>query len=130
MARFILKYRTYNYVNKNPVIDKVRTVLQDEGMYAKKKRRLIHELSGVGIGTMEGWFEGDTRNPRHETIAAVMSAIGYEEQFVKTRDIDEEKELQAARKWREQQIALREKARENETAGKTNGARAGKKRKS
>lgn len=114
MARFILKYRCYNFTNKNPVIDKVRTVLQDEGMYAKKKRNLLHQLSGVSTSTFDGWFEGDTRNPTHATIAATMAAIGYEETFSKVRSIDEEKELQAAKKWREQQLAARERARESE----------------
>lgn len=33
MARgFVMKYRCYNFVNKNPVIDKMRTLLQDEGL--------------------------------------------------------------------------------------------------
>ena len=34
MARgFIRVYRTYNYIDKNPVIDKVRTIIiQDEGL--------------------------------------------------------------------------------------------------
>jgi hypothetical protein len=73
MARFALKYRTYNFVNKDPVIDKVRTVLQDEGLYAKKKRGMLHDLTGVSLSTFDGWFEGDTGDPRHTTI---MSAIG------------------------------------------------------
>jgi hypothetical protein len=35
------------------------------------------------------------------------SAIGYEEQFVKARTIDQEKELVAARAWLERQKKLR-----------------------
>jgi hypothetical protein len=111
MARFILRYRTYNYINKNPVIDKVRTLLQDEGMFAKKKRSMLHQLTGVSTSTYDGWFEGDTKNPQHATIAATVSALGYEEKFVKTKELDMEKELDAARNWMEKQKREREKAK-------------------
>ncbi len=113
MARFIMSYRTYNWKTKNPVIDKMRTVLQDEGMFAKNKRKMLHELSGVALSTFDGWFEGDTKDPKHATIMATMSALGYEEKFVKTEKLDFEKELEAAAKWREQQARAREKAKTN-----------------
>jgi hypothetical protein len=105
MARgFLRVYRTYNPLGqKNPVIDKMRTVLQDEGMFAKKRRQILHEISGVAVTTFDGWFEGDTINPRHETIMATMSSVGYEEQFVKKKEIDIEKERELAAKWLEQQ---------------------------
>ncbi|WP_225116088.1 hypothetical protein [Bradyrhizobium sp. BRP22] len=113
MARFIMSYRTYNWKNKNPIIDKVRTILQDEGLYAKNKRKLLHELSGVAVATYEGWFEGDTKDPKHTTIMATLTALGYEEKFVKTEKLDFEKELEAAAKWREQRVRAREKAKPN-----------------
>ena len=103
-------YRCYTPENnKDPVINKMRTVLQQEGYYSKKRRNVLHQLSGVAVSTLEGWFEGDTRSPRHETVAAAMAAIGYEEKFVKVRDINEDRELQAAREWFEQQKELRAK---------------------
>jgi hypothetical protein len=112
MARgFITAYRCYNYTNKNPVIDKVRTVLQDEGMYAKKQRHILHQLSGVNVSTFEGWFEGDTKNPRHETIMATLAALGYEEKFVKSEKIDIDAELEAAAAWAKRQKAKREAAK-------------------
>ena len=47
MARgFVRVYRTYNYVDKNPVIDKVRTLVQDEGLI--KKLGVVHEASRSG----------------------------------------------------------------------------------
>ncbi|MEY9493792.1 hypothetical protein [Bradyrhizobium elkanii] len=120
MARGFLKiYRTYSYLTKNPVIDKMRTVLQEEGMYSKKQRQVLHELSGVGVQTFENWFEGDVRNPRHETIMATMSSLGYEEQFVKAKTIDVEAERKAAAAWQEKQNKLKEKA----APAKTNGRR-------
>ena len=125
MARFVLGYRCYNFTNKNPVIDKVRTVLQDEGLYSKKKRHLLHQLSGVSVSTYDGWFEGDTKSPRHETIAATVAALGYEEQFVKAKDLDYDKELQVARAWLAKRTAEREKAA---GSSKTNGSGAKKKK--
>jgi transcriptional regulator with XRE-family HTH domain len=116
MARFLMKYRCYNWKTKNPVIDKTRTILQDEGLYAKSKRRTLHELTGVSVSTYDGWFEGDTISPRHETVMATLAALGYEETFVKTTKINLENELEAAAKWREQQ----ERARERQAA-KPNG---------
>jgi hypothetical protein len=128
MARFVMKYRTYNFVNKNPVIDKVRTILQDEGLYNKKKRRMLHQLTGVSTSTYDGWFEGDVKNPQHITIAATVTALGYEEQFVKTKDIDQEAELQAARAWLARQKDQREKfkaAERSAPARKSNGTKRG-----
>ncbi|MGY3278076.1 hypothetical protein [Bradyrhizobium sp. S3.7.6] len=127
MARgFTQTYRTYNFVDKNPVVDKIRTVLQEEGFFAKKRRRTLHELSGVAVATFDGWFEGETRNPRHETIMATMSALGYKEEFVKVKTIDEQKELEKARVWFEQQKELRDKSKSRSKRA-TNG-RASKKR--
>jgi hypothetical protein len=116
MARgFIRVYRTYNYVDKNPVIDKVRTLIQDEGLIAKLG--IVHELSGVATTTIDNWLNGDTRNPQHGTIAAVITALGYEEQFVKTKDLDIEKERKVAAAWQERQ-EKKEKAKPNGHAKK------------
>ena len=102
MARgFIRVYRTYNYVDKNPVIDKVRTIIQDEGLI--KKLNIVHEVSGVATATIDRWLNGDTRNPQHGTIAAVITSLGYEERFVKTKDLDIEKEREVAAAWLEKQ---------------------------
>ena len=109
MARFFAGHRTYNWTKKNPVIGQLQTILQDEGLFAKKKRKLLHELSGVAVSTYDGWFEGDTKDPKHTTVMATVTAVGYEEKFVKTKDLDLEKELVVARAWLKKQEAAREK---------------------
>jgi hypothetical protein len=124
MARFIMSYRTYNWKTKNPVIDKVRTILQDEDFYTKNKRNMLHQLTGVAVSTYDGWFEGDTKDPKHTTVMATLSALGYEERFVKMGVIDLETELVAAEKWHEQQKKNRERA-----SAKTNGKQKPKKAK-
>jgi transcriptional regulator with XRE-family HTH domain len=124
MARgFIRVYRTYNYIDKNPVIDKVRTIIQDEGLI--KKLGVVHEVSGVATATIDNWLNGDTRNPQHHTIAAVVTSLGYEERFVKAKDLDLEKEREIAAKWQEKQNALKEKS----GTAKPNGTRKPKVRK-
>lgn len=123
MAEF-RSYRTYRYIQKNPVIDKVRTVLQDEGLF--KNLRVVHEISGVAVATLDNWFHGDTKNPFHSTIAAVMSSVGYEETFQKTKDIDVEAERAAGKKW----LATRKRARDLERGkAKPNGSRKPRKKK-
>lgn len=102
MARgFLRVYRTYNYVDKNPVIDKVRTLIQDEGLI--RKLPVVHEISGVSTSTLDNWFNGTTRSPQHATIAAVITSLGYQEEFVKKKEIDIEKEREVAAKWQETQ---------------------------
>ena len=105
---FVRVYRTYNYVDKNPVIDKVRTLVQDEGLI--KKLGVVHELSGVSTSTLDNWFNGTTRSPQHATIAAVITSLGYQEEFVKKKEIDLDKERQIAAKWQEAQDKKRPKA--------------------
>ena len=102
MARGILRtYRTYSFIDKNPVIDKVRTLVRDEGLI--KKLSIVHEISGVSTSTLDNWFNGTTRSPQHATIAAVITSLGYQEEFVKKKDIDIEKERDVAAAWLERQ---------------------------
>ena len=108
MADFRM-YRTYRWLpkEKNPVIDKVRTIVQDEGLFRNLKT--VHEISGVATSTLDNWFHGDTKNPQHGTIMAVLSSLGYEEQFIKAKTIDVEKERKAGQAWLEKRAEEREK---------------------
>ena len=102
MARgFLRTYRTYSYIDKNPVIDRVRTLVNDEGLI--KKLKIVHEISGVATATLDNWFNGTTRNPQHGTIAAVITSLGYKEEFVKDHDLDIEAERKVAAAWLEKQ---------------------------
>lgn len=79
MARTLLVYKTYNFRDKDPVIDEMRTIVADEGL----KYEQIHSLSGVSTTTMHGWFKGETRRPQFATIMAVARACGYDLKLVK-----------------------------------------------
>jgi transcriptional regulator with XRE-family HTH domain len=87
-------YRSYVFKDKDPVIDRIRTLVHDEGVSYKD----IHIISGVSTSTLTNWFEGETRRPQYATIAAVTSSLGYKQEFVKSKQIDFGKEVQKAQK--------------------------------
>lgn len=69
---FLTPYKSYMFREKDPIIDKARTIVQDSGLTRKE----IHEKSGVSVGTMSNWFNGATRRPQFCTVAAVVGACG------------------------------------------------------
>ena len=72
-------YKTYNFVDKDPVIDELRSVL-------RKKETTIQQLaydSGVSKNTLSNWFHGETKRPQHATVLAVARAMGYDYRLVK-----------------------------------------------
>ncbi len=94
-------YRTYRFIDKDPVIDEIRTLVQDEGLM--KKLEIVHQLSGVSTATLDNWFNGDTKSPQNRTICAVTSALGYKRAWQRERSIDLEKELKIAKQWTDRQ---------------------------
>ena len=87
-------YRSYNFVDKDPVIDKVRTIVKDEGLSNSE----IHTISGVSATTLHNWFEGETRRPQYATVAAVTGSLGYRQEFVKSKEINFEREIAKAKR--------------------------------
>ena len=74
-------YKSYSFRDKDPIIDKIRTVIEDE----KVSYLEIHEASDVAVSTLYNWFMGTTRRPTHAATAAVLGALGYEYAIVKRR---------------------------------------------
>ena len=85
-------YRSYNFVDKDPVIDRIRTIIADEGLSYQD----IHVISGVSASTPKNWLEGETKRPQYASIAAITYALGYKTEFVKDKKIDYTKELAKA----------------------------------
>lgn len=71
MAGF-LKYKAYPFVEKDPIIDVLRTVKSNTEM----KDAEIYEAGGPTVSTLRGWFVGVTRRPQFATVAAAASAMG------------------------------------------------------
>jgi hypothetical protein len=71
-------YKSYSFIDKDPIIDEVRTMVNDSGVnYA-----WIEEHSGVTAATLRNWFGGPTRKPQAATLNAVARALGYKLGFV------------------------------------------------
>ncbi len=67
-----LQYKSYSFIEKDPVIDALRTAVSQ----SKKKYSRIHEDSGVSTSTINNWFHGKTQRPQFATVAAVARALG------------------------------------------------------
>jgi transcriptional regulator with XRE-family HTH domain len=65
-------YKSYNFVDKDPIIDTVRTSVQDSKMTYKA----IAEASGVGTSTISKMLDGATRRPQAATINAILRVCG------------------------------------------------------
>lgn len=70
----ISPYKTYRFIDKDPVIDEVRTAVEDSGLSyveigAKVGRKHI-------ASTLHGWFQGGVRRPQHASVQAVLIACG------------------------------------------------------
>ena len=66
-------YKSYSFVDKDPIIDEIRTIVQQHGATYKD----IHEHSGVSPGTLTAWFAGATKKPQAATINAVVRSMGW-----------------------------------------------------
>lgn len=123
-------YRSYRFVDKDPVIDAIRTVVQDVGL----KHGTVAVLAGVAPTTLQNWFVGSTRRPNNATVTAVSAALGYVRQdtldargvvrvgYRKVRDLDFEAQRKMADRWLVKHGHKPKRKRKAEA--KTNGAQA------
>jgi len=77
-------YKSYNFQDKDPMIDQVRTVIADSQMTYKA----ISEASGVTSTTLRGWLDGSTRKPQAATFNAVLRACGYKLSIVRIAEAE------------------------------------------
>jgi hypothetical protein len=71
-------YKSYSFLDKDPIIDEIRTVIKDSGV----SHKWIEEESGVTAVTLRAWFYGTTKKPQAATINAVARSLGYKLGFV------------------------------------------------
>lgn len=72
-------YKTYSFVNKDPVIDEFRTLRKGQGVSFKD----IHDDSGLSASTLRNWEYGDTRRPQNASLEAALRALGFKRVIVK-----------------------------------------------
>ena len=65
-------YRSYVFRTKDPIIDALRTALDDAGM----TRAELSLGSSVAPSTIKNWFDGKTRTPKFMTMASAIRSIG------------------------------------------------------
>lgn len=68
--RGIVTYKSYNFVDKDPALYVVKTVVESSGLSLKQ----VHEAGGATPTTMYRWFNGEGRTCRHDAMAATIRA--------------------------------------------------------
>lgn len=68
-------YKSYLFVDKDPIIDQMRTAWQDAG---SPKFTHIERDGGPTATCINNWFNGDTRRPQFASVAAFFRAIGVD----------------------------------------------------
>lgn len=77
-SRYGTVYHTYNFIEKDPVIDILRTAMQKQELPMKE----IAVRSGVSRETLKQWFGGKTRRPQFASCQAVARALGLSFELV------------------------------------------------
>ena len=80
-------YKSYSFRSKDPVIDQLRTIVQDTygakidyGTLAK-----IEQEGGPTPTCMANWFWGKTRRPQSASVEAAGRAMGFKRTWVKIK---------------------------------------------
>ena len=72
---------SYLFRDKHPLIDMLRTKMQDEHVtYAD-----ITQKTGVSMGTLVKWFDGTTRRPQATTLNQVAAYFGMKLDWAEIR---------------------------------------------
>jgi hypothetical protein len=79
MTSHVKVYGAYNFRTKDPAIDGLRTLIQQEkGKLNRKALRDIETAGGASASAMHEWFFGKTRRPQNAGLEAAGRALGYE----------------------------------------------------
>jgi hypothetical protein len=78
-------YKSYVFRDRDPVIDELRTVMEDSlgRKFTKKDAKTIEEDGGPKRGTVINWFWGTTKRPQSATLEAAGRAAGFRRTWVR-----------------------------------------------
>jgi transcriptional regulator with XRE-family HTH domain len=65
-------YTHYNFVDKDPIIDRVATIIKGMGLSLKE----VEKITGISYSTLRAMFIGKTVSPKFSTIARVVIGLG------------------------------------------------------
>lgn len=80
-------YGAYLFRKKDPVIDELRSLIEDSvgARVTGKHLKKIAEDGGPTASAMRGWFFGKTQRPQSPSVEAAGRAIGYKRAWVKMK---------------------------------------------
>jgi hypothetical protein len=97
-------YRSYNFKDKDPIIDQIHTLIDDSGLSIYD----VSALSGVSYSAIYNWLYGDTMRPNHASTAAVIGGMGFEYTIVRKHSA---KVIQLDLEKAKRQLAIARKAK-------------------
>lgn len=77
MAKRYKNGNDYRHIDKDPILDVIRTIAEDAGDKQLRMKYLetIAYNSGVSASTLYSWFHGDTKRPQSLTVRFVLQAL-------------------------------------------------------
>ena len=83
----------YRFIDKDPVVDLIRTAFQRDGRTIKE----IAPLANLATDTIRRLLYGDTRRPQHRTVAVLFQVLKVNTKYYQ----EDGKELRVAQEiWR------------------------------
>jgi transcriptional regulator with XRE-family HTH domain len=105
----------YRFIDKDPVIDVIRTEAQRYGNLGHDQLSKLAYESGVSISTLHNWFNGDTRRPQSLSTRFVLEALGVSIKYVREDGTSiRQPAAQMISKTEQEKILKRERERERE----------------
>lgn len=91
--------RTYNWIDKDPVVDECMALVKRRGLRGNYGR--LGLLTGMSPSTFANWDKGGTKRPQHASVRSLVEALGasYEIHDSTPELFDLEKETKSARTW-------------------------------
>lgn len=120
-------YRNYRFIDKDPILDALKTVVRDgEGLNNNRAAA----ITGIAPTTFNGWFDGGVRKPQNATATQVAAALGYVRRdelkedgqvivgYTKARKVDHKAEMKKQADWLLKQGKRRKPRKRNHANGK------------
>jgi len=85
-------YQSYMFRDKDPVIDELRSMVEDTYGHRVNHKSLaaVTQAGGPSISCMNAWFFGKTKRPVNPTIEAAGRAMGFKRKWVRMTASDRE----------------------------------------
>lgn len=76
----------YRFIDKDPIIDVIRTAMQRRGNISPEQINRIAYDAGIHPGTLNNWLNGETRRPLSITTRFVLEALGVTIMYMDEND--------------------------------------------